>query len=137
MVEIAPDRELTPLLLDLFHTLGDWLTANRLASLEVHFDDRTYTLLRPSDALPSHSAEFLLQRVIQLQTALESRVVIERAVGLLAGRLRLALEEAFEVMRHAARSAGRQLHELAEDVISSEELPAEIRHAVASWRSRR
>lgn len=134
LVEIAPDRELTPLLLELFHALGDWLTANRLASIDVHFDDRAYTLLRPSEARASHSAEFLLERVIQLQTALESRVVIERAVGLLAGRFCVALDEAFELMRHAARSAGRQLHDLADEIVSSQELPSEIEHALAAWR---
>lgn len=136
MVEIDPDRRLAPLLLEIFHSVSKWLTENKLASVEVHFGDNRYTLLHPSDARPSHSAEFLLQRVIQLQTALESRVVIEQAKGLLAGRLRLAIDDTFEILRQAARKTGRKLHELAEEIVSSEELPAEITHAIRDRRDR-
>lgn len=130
MVEIAPDRELTPRLLSLFHALAEWLVASRRASLHIHFGDRSFTMLRPSEARPQHAAEFLLERVIQLQTALESRLVIEQAKGMLAARLRLAVEEAFDLLRRAARTAGRQLHELAEEVVASEELPEPIEHAL-------
>jgi hypothetical protein len=137
LVEIDPGRELAPLLLKVFHCVSTWLTTNKLASVEVHFGDNSYTLLHPSEARPSHSAEFLLQRVIQLQTALESRVAIEQATGLLAGRLRLAVPEAFEILRHGARRAGRQLHELAEEIVNSDELPPEIKRALDAWRRRR
>ena len=136
MVEIEPDRRLAPLLLKVFHSVRNWLSENKLASVDVHFGDNRYTLLHPSDALPSHSAEFLLQRVIQLQTALESRVVIEQAKGLLAGRLRLTVDEAFEILRQAARTSGRQLHELAEEIVGSEELPPELTHALRARRNR-
>jgi hypothetical protein len=138
LVEIDPDRHLTPLLLKVFQSVSTWLTRNGLASVEVHFgDSSTYTLLHPSAAQSSHSAEFLLQRVIQLQTALESRVAIEQATGLLAGRLRIAVGDAFEILRHGARRAGRQLHELAEEIVSSDELPPEIKRALDAWRRRR
>lgn len=136
MVEIDPDQRITPLLLELFHSVSEWLTENRLGSVEVHFGNSRYTLLHPSEARPSHSAEFLLQRVIQLQTALESRVRIEQAKGVLAGRLRVAVEEAFDLLRHAARDAGRQLHELAQQVVDSDELPPEIVKTFRSWRER-
>jgi hypothetical protein len=136
LVEIDPDLRLTPLLLEIFHAVSRWLSENKLASVDVHFGDNRYTLLHPSDARPSHSAEFLLQRVIQLQTALDSRVVIEQAKGLLAGRLRLALDETFEIIRQAARKTGRQLHDLAEEIVSSEELPSAITHAIRERRDR-
>ncbi len=137
MVEIDPDRKLTPLLLELFHSVSNWLTANRLASVEVHFGENRYTLLRASEARASHSAEFLLQRVMQLEAALESRVVIEQAKGLLAGRMGVAVDEAFEILRRAAREAGRQLHDLAEETLNSEALPPEVKHALDAWRKRR
>jgi hypothetical protein len=126
-VVIRPDGETTAALLKLFHAVSDWLVATRRASLHIHFGDRSFTLLRPSEARPHHAAEFLLERVIQLQTALESRLVIEQAKGVLAARLRLAVEEAFELLRRAARTTGRQLHELAQEVVESEELPEPIK----------
>jgi GAF domain-containing protein len=52
----------------------------------------------------------------QLQTALNSRVVIEQAKGLIAGRLEVELEHAFELLRSRARSTNRRLSELAHDV---------------------
>ncbi len=130
IVEITPDQQTTPLLLRLFHAVGDWLAERGHAALHVRFGGRAFTLFRPSEERPYHAAEFLLERVIQLQTALESRVVIEQAKGILAARLRLAVEEAFDLLRRAARTAGRQLHELASEVVESEELPEPIRHAL-------
>ena len=130
LVEITPDRQTTLELLSLFHAIGDWLVEKGHASLHIRFGARSFTLLRPSEQRPYHAAEFLLERVIQLETALESRVVIEQAKGILAVRLRLAVEEAFEVLRRAARTAGRQLHELAREVVESEEIPEPIRHAL-------
>ena len=137
LVEIAPDRRLTPLLLHIFRAVCEWLHESRRASVEVSFGQQRFTFLRPSDSRPSQSAEFLLRRVIQLQTALESRAVIEQAKGILAGRLRLAVGEAFEVLRHAARSSGRELHELAAEIVGAGELPAEVLHSYADRRLRR
>jgi ANTAR domain len=130
VVEITPDRQTSPQLLSLFHAIGDWLVERGHASLHIHFGARSFTLLRPSRERPYHAAEFLLERVIQLQTALESRVVIEQAKGILAARLRLAVEDAFDILRRAARIAGRQLHELAREVVESEEIPEPIRHVL-------
>jgi transcriptional regulator with GAF, ATPase, and Fis domain len=52
----------------------------------------------------------------QLQGALDSRVVIEQAKGVLAGREGIGLEEAFEVLRRQARAARRPLSEVAREV---------------------
>jgi hypothetical protein len=49
----------------------------------------------------------------QLQTALDSRGVIERAKGALMERERLDDQEAFTHLRRAARSSGRKLSEVA------------------------
>jgi hypothetical protein len=130
VVELRPDETTTPQLLSLFRAIADWLTEAGHAAVHVHFGARSFTLLRSSEERPYHAAEFLLERVIQLQTALETRVVIEQAKGVLAVRLRLAVEEAFAVLRRAARVTGRQLHDLAREVVESEDVPEPIRHAM-------
>jgi AmiR/NasT family two-component response regulator len=66
------------------------------------------------------------ERRAQLQTALDSRVAIEQAKGILAERHSLELEEAFEVLRRAARSNRMKIHELASRVRPGCETPAEI-----------
>lgn len=62
----------------------------------------------------------------QLQEALDSRIAIEQAKGMLAERYGLDVDEAFELMRRAARSNRIKLRGLAESVIRSRETPAEI-----------
>ena len=59
----------------------------------------------------------------QLQTALESRSLIERAKGALMGRERLDDQEAFTHLRQAARSSGRKLSEVAREVAAGKPLP--------------
>ena len=53
----------------------------------------------------------------QLQVALNSRVIIEQAKGILAERLRTTPDEAFLILRRYARDNNRPLTELAGDVI--------------------
>lgn len=52
----------------------------------------------------------------QLQTALNSRVVIEQAKGALSRHLSISTEAAFEILRSRARSTRRRLSDVAEDV---------------------
>jgi hypothetical protein len=59
----------------------------------------------------------LREKVLQLQTALVSRLVIEQAKGMLAERHGLAIEEAFLVLRRVARSARRTIREVAAEVV--------------------
>src|SRR5215208_3413294 len=59
----------------------------------------------------------------QLQTALDSRGVIERAKGALMERERLDDQEAFTHLRRAARSSGRKLTEVAREVAAGKPLP--------------
>lgn len=53
----------------------------------------------------------------QLQHALDSRVVIEQAKGVVAERSGVSMGAAFELIRSAARSSRRSLSEVAEDVV--------------------
>ncbi|MCI3271545.1 GAF and ANTAR domain-containing protein [Streptomyces cylindrosporus] len=52
----------------------------------------------------------------QLRQALESRVVIEQAKGILAERLQISVDEAFRRLRAHARSQGRRLTVLAAEI---------------------
>ncbi|MFI7149434.1 ANTAR domain-containing protein [Nonomuraea sp. NPDC050022] len=54
----------------------------------------------------------------QLQAALDSRVVIEQAKGVLAERHGWAMEEAFARLRGHARDRNRRLAEVAQEVVS-------------------
>jgi ANTAR domain/GAF domain len=59
--------------------------------------------------------------VTQLQTALNSRVLIEQAKGVLAERLGLPMDEAFNTLRGQARANHRHLSELAHAVVTGSE----------------
>lgn len=52
-----------------------------------------------------------------MQTALDSRVVIEQAKGVLAARHDLPIDDAFQRLRTRARSQGRRLHEVAREIV--------------------
>jgi GAF domain-containing protein len=54
----------------------------------------------------------------QLQAALNSRVIIEQAKGILAERGRIDLSEAFTLLRTHARDSNRRLSDLAKEVIT-------------------
>jgi AmiR/NasT family two-component response regulator len=59
--------------------------------------------------------------VEQLQGALNSRVAIEQAKGMLAERLGLAMDQAFSLLRVQARMQNRRLAELAAAVADGTE----------------
>ena len=71
--------------------------------------------------------ESLLVKNQQLQRALESRIVIEQAKGVLAERYRMSIDDAFELLRRSARSHRIRLHVLATAVVASRKTPVEIR----------
>jgi len=69
----------------------------------------------------------------QLQTALNSRVIIEQAKGKLAERLGLDMDQAFSLLRDFARTRNRRLSDLARAFIDGSEnltdlTPARPRH---------
>jgi len=56
--------------------------------------------------------------ISQLEHALANRVRVEQAIGALAERHRLLPRQAFDLLRSAARSRGRRVAELAEEVMT-------------------
>jgi ANTAR domain/GAF domain len=77
----------------------------------------------------------------QLQGALNSRVVIEQAKGIVAERRQVDMDEAFALLRSYARSNREQLSDVARTIIDHSLAPAELhlviagRHAAAAKRS--
>lgn len=70
------------------------------------------------------------RKVSQLQSALDSRVIIEQAIGILAERFELPFEDAFEVLRAAARNSRREVRAVAEELRDSRETPLAISDAL-------
>jgi AmiR/NasT family two-component response regulator len=77
------------------------------------------------------------ERRAQLEHALESRVTIEQAKGILAERFGLSVDEAFDVLRRAARSNRLKLHAVAADVVASRETPQAVASVAERGRTRR
>lgn len=57
----------------------------------------------------------------QLQTALNSRIVIEQAKGVLAERLHVPMHEAFALLRNISRNTNRRLSDLAQAIVEGTE----------------
>jgi hypothetical protein len=82
--------------------------------------------------------ETALARVEQLETALESRIEIEQAKGILRERFGWTVEEAFTILRHAARNSRRNIHDLAHEVVQLADTPQAVIVALARssrWRA--
>ncbi|HYZ55300.1 MAG TPA: ANTAR domain-containing protein [Streptosporangiaceae bacterium] len=84
---------------------------------------------RPMDQ--ADEAAHLAVTVTQLEHALTARVRVEQAIGVLAERHRLRTRDAFNLLRNAARTRGRRVIEIAEDVVNSasnslQRLPEEL-----------
>jgi GAF domain-containing protein len=73
-----------------------------------------------SSALLAHRQEELIS---QLERALEARVLVERAVGMLMAKEGLDAPGAFERLRRAARSSRRPVREVASEVIATRQVP--------------
>lgn len=132
VLRVFVDSESALLLETLFGELGTWLAAEGLDACQVHFGERAYTLMQPSNGHPADPREFLLERTIQLQTALESRVVIEQAKGIIAGMLDIDCDDAFELLRATARRTRRDIHDTAAEIVARRSVPSSVReHATA------
>ena len=64
-------------------------------------------------------AQYDGEPVTQLEHALASRVRVEQAIGVLAERHKVRPREAFDLLRGAARSRGKRITDISEDVVAS------------------
>ena len=97
--------------LNLFHTQPAALTEQSLALAQALADVATIGLLQERVI---RRGEVLAE---QLQTALNSRIMIEQAKGVIAERNNTTVGEAFTLLRRVARDRNRRLSDLATDVI--------------------
>jgi ANTAR domain-containing protein len=74
-----------------------------------------------------HLVGAVLEENEQLRHALQSRIAIEQAKGVLAERYGLTMQDAFQLLRSSARNHRMSIHVLAESVIASRETPPQIR----------
>jgi ANTAR domain len=80
--------------------------------------------------------EATMGRRAQLEGALQSRIAIEQAKGILAERHGLNVEDAFAVLRRAARTNRMKLQDLVGQVRAGEPDPPAVVEQVERWRRR-
>jgi len=97
--------------LNLFHTRPGALSDEALAVAQALADVATIGLLQERVI---HRGEVLAE---QLQTALNSRILIEQAKGVIAERNGTSVGDAFTLLRQAARNRNRRLSNLAHEIV--------------------
>ena len=95
---------------------------------DVPFDEEEQDAARAFAALASvglslHRSE---ETTAQLQHALDARVTVEQAKGLVAATLRLTVTEALDVLRGSARDRNVRLAELASEVLVGRVRPEDL-----------
>jgi len=81
--------------------------------------------------------EAAYERRAQLEHALQSRVAIEQAKGVLAERYGLEPDAAFDLIRRAARSNRMKLHELVRKIKPGQPTPEELAAQIQGFASPR
>ena len=100
--------------------LADLLAADLASSAAAPAPKPAPRHARPLTGAPAaDEAARLAVTVAQLEHALTARVRVEQAIGVLAERHRLRTRDAFDLLRSAARTRGRRVIDVAEDVVSS------------------
>jgi AmiR/NasT family two-component response regulator len=74
----------------------------------------------------SISTWFLELLAAQLQSALNSRIVIEQAKGVLSERRQINVDEAFTLLREHARTHNRRLSDVARDVAEGSSVASDL-----------
>ena len=109
--------------LNLFHRDSHAVTTASLRTAQALADIATIGILQ------QRAVQASAELADQLQTALNSRLVIEQAKGLLSEREKTDMAAAFELLRGYARGSGRKLSEVAAEVIAGELDVSELKAA--------
>lgn len=75
------------------------------------------------------------ERRAQLEHALQSRIAIEQAKGVVAERYGVGLDEAFELIRRAARTNRMKLHDLVRMIRPGTDTPPELAAVISQGRN--
>jgi GAF domain-containing protein len=112
-VQALPMRRRDEILgtLSLFHSSPGPFPADQVHLAQAFADVATIGLLQ------ERAVHDLKVISAQLQSALDSRVAIERAAGIVAGRFGLDIDAAFDRIRRHARDERRRLSDLAQDIV--------------------
>lgn len=117
--------------LNLFRTATTPLSRQDLALGQALADVATIAILQERALARSETV------VEQLQGALNSRVIIEQAKGVLATHGHIDIDEAFTVLRQHARAHNQRLSELARSVVSDKDQVMQVlRSADPAFRGR-
>lgn len=106
--------------MNLFSTREDPLSAGDLALARALADIATISVLQQRDTAASN------ELTAQLNTALQSRVIIEQAKGALAEAAGLDMQEAFDAIRSYSRRNNRRLAEVAVSLIERSLTAADV-----------
>jgi GAF domain-containing protein len=106
--------------LNLFHCLPGSLPKADLELAQAFADVATIGILSERALHDAHVLN------TQLQTALNSRVIIEQAKGVLAAYGQISMDAAFIRVRHYARSHNQRLAEVARQIATCELAPMEV-----------
>lgn len=105
--------------LDVYAEAGRLWSDEDTEAAQVLADIATAYLLHAGELAKAH------QLGTQLQGALDSRIVIEQAKGMLSRDHSITVDEAFALLRHHARSTNSNLRRIAEDIVErGAELPS-------------
>ena len=106
--------------LNLFHHAGGAMRQSDIVVAQAFADIATIAILQ-------HRAVLEAQQLNeQLQDALNSRIVIEQAKGMIAERIGLDMEHAFNRLRRHARNHNLRLVEVAGDIINGRLTPTAL-----------
>jgi GAF domain-containing protein len=106
--------------LNLFRSAAGEMTQPDVDIAQAFADVATIAILQHRAALEAQTINE------QLAQALNSRIVIEQAKGMISERLTLDMEQSFTVLRAHARNHNLRLADLASDVITGSVLPAAL-----------
>jgi GAF domain-containing protein len=107
--------------LNLFHTLPGDMPERDVEVAQAFADVATIAILQQRAAMEAMVVND------QLNIALNSRIMIEQAKGMVAERLGTDMPTSFATMRTYARQKNRRLVDVAEDIISGVLLPSTLR----------
>jgi GAF domain-containing protein len=103
--------------LNVFHTTSEPFSDRELRVLQALADVATISLIQEQAIA---RAEVVTE---QLQLALNSRIVVEQAKGAVARTFGISVDEAFELLRHHARTTRSRLTDVAHQVVESPDGP--------------